>query len=142
MNPSRFLHFVSVILLVATGLLTAGCDKDEDYRVTFSPMLGTWTLQSIDGVTVAQPDQNRYLFRQDPDDLTFNSGLGSFEEQSGQNGAWVSTPVTWQINDDSMLVIEGAAGGGVFDFQLEENPYHRVLTLYDPATDQTLVYLK
>lgn len=131
------------LVLVLAGLTLGGChDMPQADVVPFSPMWGKWTLESIDGRPVGQAERTRYTFERDPENATFNSGIGRFERFDALATTWEGTPIEWEVLPENALVVKGEDGAGTFEFMLTAGDVRTELRLYDAATQVEQVFLK
>lgn len=128
-------RFSLIVAMVALMSLVWGChDWPSEDVIPSSPMWGVWSLESVDGHRIEESQQARYTFRQDPDNRTFNSGIGTFERYDVSAGRWVSSSIGWDVESEDAMVITGDEGGGRFEYLLETNAYRTTLRLFDASS--------
>lgn len=143
MTNSFRLKSLWVFVIVLTGIALSGCHNwPSDDVLSVSPLWGRWTLESIDGTPVASGQRTRYIFSQDPDNMTFNSGNGKFERYDAATDTWLSSAIEWEVLPENGLTVTGLDGNGTFEFMLTSGQVRTELRLYDAATRREQVFLK
>lgn len=90
MNRIHSWLIVGIIALISSTLSSCG---DSDYY--YSPLEGTWGLESVNGIPVNTLDYSEFTF--------YSDGTGVYG-QYNRYGNWSTYPITWDLG--------GTSGGG------------------------------
>lgn len=125
---------LSLLLTATIAIATlSSCDDRDTYY--YSPLVGAWSLYSVDGYIIDEPDASEFVFNAD--------GTGTFGQYSswGAIPVWSTYQITWDTDfpgdfDNMLYVYTWDGQTWVYRYTVG----YGQLKLWDTYTGQTLVY--